>query len=183
MRIARPPGDHSADKHKSHIRDRPHPGLLSARQVRFDQNRICEQSEHGARVGKRKETVGHRAAIRSRVPRLQERAGRCQQKIRQPHGSGQKPENAQQRVFDAVRFPGRVGQNRQREETQCEQRQMDDRLLPAGSARSPSARKHSRPATPSGRRACNWSRPRPTRRTRAGSAWRSAAAPETAETR
>ena len=159
--------------HERDIRNGPHPGLLAAGEVGLDQDRIGQQAEHRARIREGEEAVRHRPAIRSRIPRLQQRARRRQQKIRQPDRRGQQARGSAAAGLRRPAASTRRGQNRQREETQREQRHMDHTSACGPTARSPSARTHNRRAAPSGRTACNSSRPPPSRRTTAGSAWRS----------
>ena len=120
-------------RHKRDIRNRPHPGLLSACQVGFDQNRIGQQAEHRARIRKREEAVWHRAAIRSRIPRLQQRAGGRQQKIRQSHGRGQQARECAaaglRRPAASTTAEGRIGSERK---LSASRTSMNDRLRPAG---------------------------------------------------
>ena len=52
-------------------------------------------------VREREESVRHRAAVRARIPGLQQRAGRREQKVRQADGGGEQSEDPQQRVFAA----------------------------------------------------------------------------------
>ena len=111
--------------------DRPHPGLRAVRQIGFDQNRVCQKPRHRPRVGEREQPVRHRAAVRSRIPRLQQRTGGREQKIGQPDGRGQQPQNSQQRIARSLRLPPYGRQNWQRQQAQGEKRGVDDSLAAA----------------------------------------------------
>ena len=167
-----PAAAHSSDE--QHVAGRPAPGLHARRDPRLEQERIAEQRQHRREVRQREQPVRARARKAPREPGLHERARRRQQEVRQADRRGQQAEDQPRRVLGRRAgfqpAPGMIGSSDEarRPAARCG---AAPRAAARAVARS-SPRRRSRRAARSGRTRGTSSRPPPSRRTTAGSAWR-----------
>ena len=123
-----PPRERAARDREDDEPARPADCLHARRQPRLEDERIGDEREHRAQVGKRVQPVGHRAVLGARVPGLHERARGREQEVGQADARGEQAEDPEAGIRLPGRLPARVGQDRQRGDPGREQREMDERL-------------------------------------------------------
>ncbi len=126
---AQPQGDDAAQHDVGPEGQRPNQPLPLRGQRGLDQERIADQSEQGAEIRQRVQTVGRAIAVDPRKPRLHQwRSGR-QQKVRQADVPRQQQQDPPDGVFPVRRPPGFDRGDRQQQQRQSGQRQMHE-ILP-----------------------------------------------------
>ncbi len=175
------PARGGAQTDEEHVGDRPAHRLRARRRPRLEQERVADEREHRRQIRQREQPVRARAGPRAREPYLDQRARRRQQEVRQPDGRHQQAQDQPRRALGAGRLPVRARDDRK----QCNRHDQQHRVQLDLRARTEPvhdevASTRSLRAARSGRRRGTSSRPRPSRRTTAGSASRRPAAPGTA---
>ncbi|TLD45373.1 MAG: hypothetical protein FAZ92_02369 [Accumulibacter sp.] len=128
--LPRLPGAGEAGDHEEDVADRPGVCLLHDDKERFDEHRIGEQREHRRQVRQRVEAIRHQAVERPRIPRLHQRPGGRQQQVRHADGGSEDDEHIPRRAGEGGVLPGRIGDHRQRRQTEQQQHAVHD-VLPA----------------------------------------------------
>src|ERR1700720_4381100 len=93
--------------------------------MRFDEQRITQQTQERSRIGQRIEAVGPVSGAAPHIPSLQKRARRRQKYEWEANGDGKQAKDMENRTGISRRFPGRPGQDRKHKKTCREQRDVN----------------------------------------------------------
>ncbi|EXI92244.1 MAG: hypothetical protein AW12_00731 [Candidatus Accumulibacter sp. BA-94] len=126
--LPRLPGTGQTGDDEEDVADRPGVRLLHDDEEGFDEHRIGEQREHRRQVRQRVEAIRHQAVERARIPRLHQRPGGRQQQVRHADGGGEDDEHVPRRAGKRDVLPGRIGDHRQRRQTEQQQHAVHDDL-------------------------------------------------------
>src|SRR5260221_7081467 len=135
--IGRHESHRTADPGEAAVDERPAPAELSQVEGRLEQQREAEQREERGEVRKREQAIRHHALEATPVPRLEERRRRREQEIGQPDRRAQEKQDAQDRLFVALRLPAARRDDRQAGERNGEQRHMQVGLAARPEPRRP----------------------------------------------
>ena len=106
-------GERPAEQDETAICRGPEKSLAVRGQQGLNEQRITEQREERAGIGKRVEAVGTQTLAAQGVPSLQKGAGGRKQKEGKAHGCGERTQNAPGGLFAASRLPKSAGQDGQ----------------------------------------------------------------------